>query len=213
MISTPTQSKPTTEQKSESLTSQKKQALSYADRVTIAGVLTWDAMGTTFSPDDIEAIRIEGDMVWVRLTRGSWPISRHMFRNILEAQRAAINKQIEQIIEIEAQEVIEAELQMSEIIHAAATQEFYSEHLGIDTLPTEPINRVSEKKGGGNDKQTRGRGDAETRRIEIPPKISFTPINTNPNSPIAISAQCDSLTSEQKQGVATILTEYSNLYY
>jgi len=34
---------------------------------------------------------------------------------------------------------------------------------------------VSEKKGGGNDKQTRRRGDAETRRIEIPPHISFTP--------------------------------------
>ncbi|NES17906.1 MAG: hypothetical protein F6K41_03040 [Symploca sp. SIO3E6] len=108
-----------------------REALSYADRVTIASVLTWDAINKTFSPDEIEAIRIEGDMVWVKLTRGSWPISRHMFRSILEAQRASINKQMGQIIEAEAQEVAEAECEMSEIIHANATQ-FYSEHLGID---------------------------------------------------------------------------------
>ncbi|NEP14773.1 MAG: hypothetical protein F6K14_32180 [Symploca sp. SIO2C1] len=109
-----------------------RETLSYADRVTIASVLTWDAINKTFSPDDIEAIRIEGDMVWVKLTQGSWPISRYMFRSILEAQRASINKQMEQIIEVEAQEVAEAEREMSEIIHATATQEFYSEHLGID---------------------------------------------------------------------------------
>ncbi|NES23778.1 MAG: hypothetical protein F6K41_33885 [Symploca sp. SIO3E6] len=35
--------------------------------------------------------------------------------------------------------------------------------------------RVSEKRVGGINKQTRGRGDAGTRRIEIPTKISFTP--------------------------------------
>jgi hypothetical protein len=50
-------------------------------------------------------------------------------------QRNFINKQIEQIIDIEEQEVLEAEREMSEIIHATATQEFYSEHLGL----TEPI--------------------------------------------------------------------------
>ncbi|NEP02297.1 MAG: hypothetical protein F6K58_27300 [Symploca sp. SIO2E9] len=34
--------------------------------------------------------------------------------------------------------------------------------------------RVNEKKSGGTSKQTRRRGDAETRRIEIPAKISLT---------------------------------------
>ncbi|NEP63318.1 MAG: hypothetical protein F6K31_41525 [Symploca sp. SIO2G7] len=34
---------------------------------------------------------------------------------------------------------------------------------------------MSEKRCGGNDKQTRGRGDVGTRRIEIPRKISLTP--------------------------------------
>ncbi|NES22070.1 MAG: hypothetical protein F6K41_24890 [Symploca sp. SIO3E6] len=38
---------------------------------------------------------------------------------------------------------------------------------------------MSEKRVGGTiNKQTRGRGDAETRRIEIPTKISFTPTKT-----------------------------------
>ena len=34
---------------------------------------------------------------------------------------------------------------------------------------------VNEKRGGETSKQTRRRGDAETRRMEIPPKISLTP--------------------------------------
>ena len=48
--------------------------------------------------------------------------------------------------------------------------------------------RVSEKKGGGNDKQTRRRGDTGTRRIEIPPHISFTltqPIIEKENSTLS----------------------------
>ena len=54
---------------------------------------------------------------------------------------------------------------------------------------------VSEKKGGGNDKQTGRRGDAGTRRIEISPHISFTlgkesfyppmPIEPTPSSNMA----------------------------
>ncbi|NEP55981.1 MAG: hypothetical protein F6K31_03015 [Symploca sp. SIO2G7] len=120
-------------------TTRTREALSYADRVTIASVLTWDSINKVFSPDDIEAIRIEGDMVWVKLSTGSWPISRYMFRSILDAQRASINKQMEQIIEIEAQEVAEAEREMSTHHHATATQKFYSQHLGIDNWLTEPI--------------------------------------------------------------------------
>jgi len=91
------------------LKTQRTEALELAERVTIASVLTWDAVGKTFSPDDIEAICLDGDMVWVKLSQGSYPISRYMFRSILEAQRAAINKQIEQIIDLEAQEVAEPE--------------------------------------------------------------------------------------------------------
>ena len=113
----------------------RQQALSYADRVTIASVLTWDSINGTFNPNDIETICLQGDMVWVKLTNGAYPISRYIFRSILFYQRNFINKQIEQIIEIKEQEVLEAEREMSEIIHATATQEFYSEHLGL----TEPI--------------------------------------------------------------------------
>jgi len=36
--------------------------------------------------------------------------------------------------------------------------------------------RVSEKKGGETSQKTRRRGDTETRRMEIPPKIWFTPM-------------------------------------
>jgi hypothetical protein len=117
------------------LKTQRTEALSYADRVTIASVLTWDSINGTFNPNDIETICLKGDMVWVKLTNGAYPISRHIFRSILFDQRNFINKQIEQIIDIEEQEVLEAEREMSEIIHATATQEFYSEHLGL----TEPI--------------------------------------------------------------------------
>ena len=120
------------------LLTQKKQALSYADRVTIASVLTWDSIGKVFNPDDIEAIQIKEDMAWIKLTDGAYPISRYMFRSILEAQRASINKQIEKIVNAEAQEVIEAEREMSEIIHATATQESCFELLKDDWL-TEPI--------------------------------------------------------------------------
>ncbi|NER99650.1 MAG: hypothetical protein F6J86_38555 [Symploca sp. SIO1B1] len=134
MTSTLTQSTQTTE------------ALSYADRVTIASVLTWDSIGKTFSPDEIEAIRIDGEMVWVKLTQGSWPISRYMFRSILDAQRASINKQMEQIVEIEAQEVMESEREMDEIIHATNTQEL---HLGIDSSLTEAIGSNSNAIFGG----------------------------------------------------------------
>ncbi|NET57955.1 MAG: amino acid adenylation domain-containing protein, partial [Symploca sp. SIO2E6] len=41
---------------------------------------------------------------------------------------------------------------------------------------------VSENRGGGTNKQTRRRGDAETRRIEIPTKISFTPLEGSANT-------------------------------
>lgn len=98
--------------------------LSYADRCVIASVLTWDNMGNPFSPDDIWAIRIEEDMVWVRLTGDrSYPISRFMFRSILETQRNAATQQLETIIETEAAEVLEAEREMSEIIHEVAQEE------------------------------------------------------------------------------------------
>ncbi len=80
-------------------TQTKTEVLSYEERQIIASVLSWDAIDKTFSADEIEAIRIEGDMVWVKLTNGAWPISRNMFRSILEAQRAAITKQIEEIDE------------------------------------------------------------------------------------------------------------------
>lgn len=88
--------------------------LSYADRVTIASVLTWDdCQSHTYSPDEIETIRMEGEMVWVKLTgKRPYPISRYMFRSILDAQRAAINKRIDEIIEAETAEVIEAEREM-----------------------------------------------------------------------------------------------------
>lgn len=98
--------------------------LSYADRCIIASVITWDNMGNAFSPDDVWAIRIEEDMVWVKLTGDrSYPISRFMFRSILEAQQSAATKQLETIIEIESAEVLEAEREMSEIIHSIAQEE------------------------------------------------------------------------------------------
>ncbi|NEP58938.1 MAG: AMP-binding protein, partial [Symploca sp. SIO2G7] len=39
------------------------------------------------------------------------------------------------------------------------------------------LDQVSEKRGGETSMQTRGRGDAGTRRIKSPPKISFTPLD------------------------------------
>jgi len=46
--------------------------------------------------------------------------------------------------------------------------------------------RVSEKKGGEISKQTRRHGDAETRRMEIPPKISLTLPEITPEDPAYI---------------------------
>ncbi|NET60737.1 MAG: hypothetical protein F6K47_32770 [Symploca sp. SIO2E6] len=54
--------------------------------------------------------------------------------------------------------------------------------LGYEESYTQPtysiildvVRGVSEKKGGETIQQTRGRGDAGTRRIEIPHKISLT---------------------------------------
>lgn len=123
----------------------KKQILSYADRVTIASVLTWDETGSyVYSPSEIEAIVTEGEMVYVKLSgRRSQPISRYMFRSILEAQRASINKQIESIVEAEEIEVAAAEEEMSRIIHEDAQQEFslYIENLTSNTHDwlTEPV--------------------------------------------------------------------------
>lgn len=87
---------------------QRKEALELADRVTIASVLTWDAIAKTYSPEEIETICIEGDIVWVKLVDGAYPIARHTFRSILEAQRDSINKQIERVVNTKAEEVKEA---------------------------------------------------------------------------------------------------------
>ncbi|NET61185.1 MAG: hypothetical protein F6K47_35180, partial [Symploca sp. SIO2E6] len=51
----------------------------------------------------------------------------------------------------------------------------------------ETADRVSEKMGGETSKQTRRRGDAETRRIEIPPHISLTPANSQSETPEQIA--------------------------
>ncbi|NER97832.1 MAG: tetratricopeptide repeat protein [Symploca sp. SIO1B1] len=44
----------------------------------------------------------------------------------------------------------------------------------ISSISVEGNNRVSEKRSGETPQQTRRRGDTETGRMEIPPKISFT---------------------------------------
>jgi hypothetical protein len=122
-----------------------KEILSYADRSIIAGVLNWDDPSRTYAPEDIKWIAIEEGMVLVGLVSPAGKKQRHIvdrfvFRSILEAQRSSINKRLDEIIEIESAEVLEAEREMSEIIHAAAQQEV-EESLGLakyDWL-TEPI--------------------------------------------------------------------------
>lgn len=122
---------------------QRTEALSYTDRVTIAAVLTWDNFGNVFSPDEIEAIRIDSDMVRVKLSPingkpREWVIHRNVFRNILEQQRAACEKQIQAIVEIENQEVLETERETIEI-HAQTIAESDSSDDSSDNWLTEPI--------------------------------------------------------------------------
>jgi hypothetical protein len=106
-------------------TQTKTEILSFADRVTIASVLTWDGAGIyTYSPDEIESIQLVEDMVLVRLSENrSEYLSRYLFRSILEALRSSAAKQIESVIAAEEQEVLAAEREMSEIIQAAAQEE------------------------------------------------------------------------------------------
>lgn len=103
----------------------KTEALSFADRVTIASVLTWNEAGThVYGPDEIEKIRIVQDMVSIKLSgKRHTVMCRYMFRSILEAIRAAAAKQIEGIIAAEEQEVLEAEREMSDIIYQEAQRE------------------------------------------------------------------------------------------
>ena len=127
----------------------KREVLSYADRITIASVLTWDACGNyTYSPDEILAIRIDKDVVWVKLTSDrSRPVCRFVFRSIVEKLKASAQKQIDAIIEAEQEELAEAEREMSEIIHSTAQQEF--ESLVFPLSPdydwlTEPVGLTAE---------------------------------------------------------------------
>ncbi|MBW4649413.1 MAG: hypothetical protein KME06_12115 [Kastovskya adunca ATA6-11-RM4] len=62
--------------------------LSCHDKATIAAVLSWDLAGE-ITPEEIEAIRLEGEWVIVRLNfRRAVPLHRDAFINILNQQRA-----------------------------------------------------------------------------------------------------------------------------
>jgi hypothetical protein len=102
------------------------EALSYSDRQTIADVLNWDEVGSYhYHPNEIEAFAIKGDLVDVRLTGcRTRPVSRYLFRAVLEAKKANAQKYIDQIVEIEEVEVLEAERELSEIIQTTAQEEF-----------------------------------------------------------------------------------------
>ncbi|MCA1995229.1 MAG: hypothetical protein LDL41_24750 [Coleofasciculus sp. S288] len=65
--------------------------LSRKDRDAIAAVLTWD-LCKTISPDEIEAIRVSGEWVTVRLSfQRAVPIHREVFRSIRQQQSSALN--------------------------------------------------------------------------------------------------------------------------
>ncbi|NES22170.1 MAG: AAA family ATPase, partial [Symploca sp. SIO3E6] len=51
----------------------------------------------------------------------------------------------------------------------------------FERVANPPESRVSEKRGGEKSQQTRRRGDTETRRMEMPPHISFTPESLSPS--------------------------------
>jgi 5-deoxy-D-glucuronate isomerase len=85
------------------LTQVKTDPLSHADRIIIASVITQDNLYSyCYLPSEVVTIRLEHDMVSVKLTNNrAYPISRFMFRGILESQRTAIIKMESEMSESE----------------------------------------------------------------------------------------------------------------
>ncbi len=65
--------------------------LSNQDKDAIAAVLTWD-LCKKISPDEVEAIQVNGDWVTVRLSfQRAVPIHREIFRSIRHQQSSSLN--------------------------------------------------------------------------------------------------------------------------
>lgn len=83
----------------------KRSPLSLDDRLTIAQALTWD-LQREVHPEEIEGIRLDHDILWVKLSSGSNPIHRETFKSILATQRQQqAQSELNQYIETQAQEL------------------------------------------------------------------------------------------------------------